>query len=92
VAVFVQDPDPTSIAARVNGGRRAYHETHAIRDYGVGAQILRDLGVQEMILLTSSNDKLTALEGFGLSVVGRQPIPDDRVTAGARPVAAIGGV
>lgn len=76
VAVFVQDPDPVSISARVNGGRQAYHETHAIRDYGVGAQILRDLGVQEMILLTSSNDKLTALEGFGLSVVERQPIPD----------------
>jgi 3,4-dihydroxy 2-butanone 4-phosphate synthase/GTP cyclohydrolase II len=76
VAVFVQDPDPVSISARVNGGRQAYHETHAIRDYGVGAQILRDLGVQQMILLTSSNDKLTALEGFGLSVVGRQPIPD----------------
>ncbi|MFA6117970.1 MAG: 3,4-dihydroxy-2-butanone-4-phosphate synthase [Sphingomonas sp.] len=80
VAVFVQDPDPVSISARIKGGRQAYHETHAIRDYGVGAQILRDLGVQEMILLTSSNDKLTALEGFGLSVVGRLPIPDQ--TAG----------
>lgn len=76
VAVFVQDPDPTSIAARIGGGRRAYHETHAIRDYGLGAQILRNLGVQEMILLTSSQEKLTALEGFGLSVVGRQPIGD----------------
>lgn len=77
VAVFVQDPDPVSISARINGGRQAYHQTHAIRDYGVGAQILRDLGVQQMILLTSSNDKLTALEGFGLSVIGRQPIPDE---------------
>ena len=77
VAVFVQDPDPVSISARINGGRQAYHEAHAIRDYGVGAQILRDLGVQQMILLTSSNDKLTALEGFGLSVVGRRPIPDE---------------
>ena len=77
VAVFVQDPDPVSISSRINGGRRAYHETHAIRDYGVGAQILRDLGVQQMVLLTSSNDKLTALEGFGLSVVGRQPIQDE---------------
>lgn len=75
VIVFVQDPDPTSIAARINGGRRAYHETHANRDYGVGAQILRDLGVRDMVLLSSSTDKLSALEGFGLSVVGRQPIP-----------------
>jgi len=82
VAVFVQDPDPVSISARINGGRQAYHQTHANRDYGVGSQILRDLGVQEMILLTSSNDKLTALEGFGLSVVGRRPIPDQRSPQG----------
>ena len=89
VAVFVQDPDPVSISARVNGGRQAYHETHAIRDYGVGAQILRDLGVQQMILLTSSNDKLTALEGFGLSVVGRQPIPDARRADGQAALAGL---
>jgi 3,4-dihydroxy 2-butanone 4-phosphate synthase/GTP cyclohydrolase II len=85
VAVFVQDPDPVSISARINGGRQAYHQTHAIRDYGVGAQILRDLGVQQMTLLTSSNDKLTALEGFGLSVVGRQPIHDEHAEVETMP-------
>lgn len=88
VAVFVQDPDPVSISARINGGRQAYHETHAIRDYGVGAQILRDLGVHQMILLTSSSDKLSALEGFGLSVVGRQPIPDERSADGRMTLAS----
>jgi len=88
VAVFVQDPDPVSISARINGGRQAYHEAHAIRDYGVGAQILRDLGVQQMILLTSSNDKLTALEGFGLSVVGRRPIPDEFTATGRQAFAS----
>jgi len=88
VAVFVQDPDPVSISARINGGRQAYHEAHAIRDYGVGAQILRDLGVQQMILLTSSNDKLTALEGFGLSVVGRRPIPDELAATGRQAFAS----
>ena len=40
-------------------------------DYGIGAQILRDLGVRDMILLTSSATKLSALEGFGLSVIER---------------------
>lgn len=82
VAVFVQDPDPNSIAARINGGRRTYHETHAVRDYGVGAQILRDLGVNKMTLLTSSTEKMSALAGFGLTVVGRRPIPGEaRATA-----------
>lgn len=74
VAVFIQDPDPQSIARRVGGGRREYAERASDRDYGFGAQILRDVGVGRMTLLTSSNRKLAALEGFGLEVVGRQPI------------------
>jgi 3,4-dihydroxy 2-butanone 4-phosphate synthase/GTP cyclohydrolase II len=76
VAVFVQDPDPASISSRVSGRRSEYRDRHAYRDYGVGAQILQDLGVHEMRLLTSSSSKLAALEGFGLSVTGRVPIPD----------------
>jgi len=76
VAVFVRDPNPASISLRVNGGRKEYHDTHAYRDYGIGAQILLDLGVTEMILLTSSALKLSSLEGFGLSVVGRMAIPE----------------
>jgi 3,4-dihydroxy 2-butanone 4-phosphate synthase/GTP cyclohydrolase II len=76
VAVFVQDPDPASISHRVAGRRREYRDQHAYRDYGVGAQILRDLGVHDMRLLTSSSAKLAALEGFGLRIAGRLPIPD----------------
>jgi 3,4-dihydroxy 2-butanone 4-phosphate synthase/GTP cyclohydrolase II len=74
VAVFVRDPSPDSISKRIEGGRKSYHDTHATRDYGIGAQILLDLGVQRMALLTSSKAKLAALEGFGLTVVGRVPL------------------
>ena len=74
VAVFVRDPSPTSISERVKGNRKAYADTHGCRDYGIGAQILRDLGVREMILLSSSAGKLAALEGFGLSVVRKVPL------------------
>lgn len=74
VAVFIQDPDPQSISRRVGGGRREYAERASDRDYGFGAQILRDVGVGRMTLLTSSNRKMAALEGFGLEIVGRQPI------------------
>ncbi|GAY22134.1 3,4-dihydroxy-2-butanone-4-phosphate synthase [Sphingobium fuliginis] len=76
VAVFVRDPSPDSISKRIEGGRKTYHDTNATRDYGIGAQILLDLGVREMTLLTSSTAKLAALEGFGLSVVGRRPLRD----------------
>src|SRR5688572_3019044 len=44
------------------------------RDYGVGAQILLDLGVRRMRLMTNNPKKLYGLEGFGLAVVERVPI------------------
>ncbi len=46
-----------------------------LRDYGVGAQILRDLGVSEMILLTNHTRTIVGLDGYGLKVVERRPIP-----------------
>jgi 3,4-dihydroxy 2-butanone 4-phosphate synthase/GTP cyclohydrolase II len=45
-----------------------------LRDYGIGAQILRDLGVREMKLLTNNPKKIVGLEGYGLKVVDRFPI------------------
>ena len=44
------------------------------RDYGIGAQILRDLGVRSMRLLTNNPRKFVGLEGYGLSVVESVPI------------------
>jgi 3,4-dihydroxy 2-butanone 4-phosphate synthase/GTP cyclohydrolase II len=45
-----------------------------LRDYGIGAQILRDLKVQEIRLLTNNPRKITGLEGYGLKVVERVPL------------------
>jgi len=45
-----------------------------LRDYGVGAQILAELGVHDMILLTNTHHSLIALEGYGISIVGEKPI------------------
>jgi len=81
VAVFVRDPSPDSISKRIEGGRKTYHDTNATRDYGIGAQILLDLGVRQMTLLTSSKAKLAALEGFGLTVVNRLPLRNPDVGA-----------
>ncbi|MFJ8589562.1 bifunctional 3,4-dihydroxy-2-butanone-4-phosphate synthase/GTP cyclohydrolase II [Streptomyces sp. NPDC093595] len=44
------------------------------RDYGTGAQILADLGVRSMRLLTNNPDKRAALEGFGLRISSREPL------------------
>jgi 3,4-dihydroxy 2-butanone 4-phosphate synthase/GTP cyclohydrolase II len=45
-----------------------------LRDYGIGAQILRDLGVRKMKLLTNNPKKIVGLEGYGLEVLERVPI------------------
>jgi 3,4-dihydroxy 2-butanone 4-phosphate synthase/GTP cyclohydrolase II len=73
VVVLIREPRPTAISERVlraaNGG------TPQLRDYGVGAQILLDLGVREMALLTNHPRTIVGLEGYGLSIVEHRPIP-----------------
>ncbi len=44
------------------------------RDYGIGSQILRELGVRKMRLLTNNPQKIYGLQGYGLDVVSREPI------------------
>lgn len=55
-----------------------------LREYGIGAQILRDLGVSEMRLLTNNPRKIVGLEGYGLSVVARVPIELPEATVDQR--------
>jgi 3,4-dihydroxy 2-butanone 4-phosphate synthase/GTP cyclohydrolase II len=45
-----------------------------LRDYGIGAQILTDLGVRKLRLMTNNPKKIVGLEGYGLEIVERVPI------------------
>lgn len=49
-------------------------EMEALRDYGLGAQILAALGIHEMVLLTNHHHSPVALSGFGLKIVAEHPI------------------
>ena len=60
------------IRERVRAGEKLPIEE--LRDYGVGAQILSELGVHDMILLTNHHQSLVALDGYDLSVVGHRTI------------------
>jgi 3,4-dihydroxy 2-butanone 4-phosphate synthase/GTP cyclohydrolase II len=71
VAVFLQDSNPASMSQRYSGEHVDSVRHSAIRDYGIGAQILHDLGVRKIALLTSSSAKLSALEGYDLEIVDR---------------------
>ncbi len=76
IVVLIREPRPTSLSDWVKARNgTAPSQPPELRDYGVGAQILLDLGVEEMILLSNTERTFVGLEGYGLSVVDRQAIP-----------------
>ena len=70
--VCLMPGQPDKLQAEV-AGRPASGD---LREYGIGAQILADLGVSEMTLLTNSHRNVIGLEGYGITVVGERPIPE----------------
>ena len=75
VIVLIREGRPTALSdllKRRNGERE---EPQELRDYGIGAQILLDLGVKDMLLLSNSQRTPVGLEGYGLTIVGRRAIP-----------------
>lgn len=77
VVVLIREPRPTSLSDAVQAKLHPQSaKTPAeLRDYGIGAQILLDLGVRQMILLTNRKKTIVGLEGYDLTVVGEKPIP-----------------
>jgi len=76
IIVLIREPLTVVLAEqRRRAGEPIAPAGAELRDYGVGAQILIDLGVKEMILLTNSTKSIVGIEGFGLKVVGQKPVP-----------------
>ena len=76
VVVLIREALPTAVSDRIRrkAGEDVPHQVE-LRDYGIGAQILFDLGVREMELLTNSDYDIVGLEGYGLTVHGTRPVP-----------------
>ncbi|SUS07643.1 Riboflavin biosynthesis protein RibBA [uncultured Defluviicoccus sp.] len=75
VIVLIREPHRSSLSERVRARVEGNDDgTPQLRDYGVGAQILLDLGVKEMTLLSNSQRTIIGLEGYGLAIAGRRSI------------------
>jgi len=76
VVVVLREPRATSLSDRIKRDRTGdTADQTGLRDIGIGAQILIDLGVRDMILLSNTQRNIVGLEGFGLRVVEQRPIP-----------------
>jgi 3,4-dihydroxy 2-butanone 4-phosphate synthase/GTP cyclohydrolase II len=78
IIVMIREPTPTSLSRflREREGQTLKKPIAELRQYGVGAQILLDLGVSKMILLSNTRRTIVGLDGYGLTLVGQQPLPD----------------
>ncbi len=74
VVVLIREPRATMLSDLLAQRQNEKTPKPMLRDYGTGAQILLDLGIREMILLSNSRASVIALEGYGLKIAGYEPI------------------
>ncbi len=74
VVVILRDWRPANMSEQIGRGRDKRLPPPEIRDYGIGAQILTDLGVRDMVRLSNNPRPLVGLEGYGLRVVETLPL------------------
>jgi 3,4-dihydroxy 2-butanone 4-phosphate synthase/GTP cyclohydrolase II len=79
VLVLLREPQRSYLSKQVaeRAARARGEDTgprQQLRDYGIGAQILLDLGVHEMILLSNTTRRIIGLDGYGLKIVEQRPI------------------
>jgi len=76
VVVMIREHRKTALAERVRLLSSQPRPPRELRDYGIGAQILLELGVRNMILLTNRRRTVIGLEGYGLNIVEQRMIPN----------------
>ena len=74
VVVLLREMWPTKLSERVRQLGAARRSGTELRDYGIGAQILLDLGVRDMVLLSGTQRTIVGWEGYGLKIVSQRPL------------------
>jgi 3,4-dihydroxy 2-butanone 4-phosphate synthase / GTP cyclohydrolase II len=71
--VLLTQHDPAALIQEIAGETSSQMD---LRTYGIGAQILADLGVHDMTLLTNAHRNVVGLDGYGINIVGERAIPE----------------
>lgn len=71
VIIIIRSPDKAAVSSLLDANGQKIPQ---LREYGIGAQILLDLGVRDMILLTNSAKSVIGLDGYGLHIKGTREI------------------
>jgi 3,4-dihydroxy 2-butanone 4-phosphate synthase/GTP cyclohydrolase II len=74
VVVFIRDPNPAWLSERYGHAGDPHPRANVLRDYGIGAQILLDLGVRDMVLISATQPVLAGASGYGFRIVGWSPL------------------
>ncbi|MBT3395875.1 MAG: 3,4-dihydroxy-2-butanone-4-phosphate synthase [Alphaproteobacteria bacterium] len=74
VVVLIREPRPTTLSDALGVTEDGADGPKELREYGIGAQILLDLGVKDMILLSNSQRTVVGLEGYRLTIKEQRPI------------------
>jgi 3,4-dihydroxy 2-butanone 4-phosphate synthase/GTP cyclohydrolase II len=77
VVVLIRESKTSAVSERIRQLTNGVRPAPALRDYGIGAQILTDLGVRDMILLSNHRRNIVGLDGYGLNIVEQRPINAD---------------
>jgi 3,4-dihydroxy 2-butanone 4-phosphate synthase/GTP cyclohydrolase II len=74
VVVLIRESKTAAVSERIRQMMSGTRTGPALRDYGIGAQILTDLGVRDMILLSNHKRNIVGLDGYGLNIVEQRAI------------------
>jgi len=70
--VVINYQDSSHVLSSYIDGNNIWNEEDKIRENGIGAQIIRDQGVKEMILLSKSKREVVGLEGFDIKIIDQR--------------------
>jgi 3,4-dihydroxy 2-butanone 4-phosphate synthase/GTP cyclohydrolase II len=74
VVVLLREANPATVSEQIRELANGGIAERALRDYGIGAQILIDLGVRDMVLLSNRKRTIAGLEGYGLNIVEQRGV------------------